>query len=530
MPKPMLNRSLLKKRIPTLLGLLVLVAGLVVGTILFSQGTGVFSPRATPETTPKLVKITNVTDRSFSVSFLTEESTTAFIKYGTEPNRLNLQAGDDRDQLYGTVKDYSIHHISASSLEQKTKYYFVIGTNNGALYDDDGKPFEVLTSVRGGTPPEAKTIFGSVTTPQGGPAAGSIVYAKLDEAGELSQLVQESGSWAIALSNARKQDGSGYASVSPNSNLILLAQGNPSSQTTTIKTTVSGFETGSNLVLGQSGGIASGTSPNPPNQGNTPPAASPSASPTVTVPPIASGSGITITPTPVLVSSESAGLLGKLLDENSTPTPTIVESKKVDLTLEGDQTVTTSQPEIVGTAPPGVVITIKVNSETQIEQQITASNTGEFALDLATLGAELEPGSHSVEYSYIDPATGQVVTETQTFTVADTSVQIAQATSPTSIPTNSPTPVSYGTDYPYGTSPTPTTNYGSDYDVTATLSPTPTTSYQDLDEQTSMPSTESGMPVSGAVETTLVLIFGGLFFIISGAWSFWIAKEMDTKE
>lgn len=529
MTKPMLNRSLLKKRIPTLLGLFVLVAGLVVGSILFSQGTGVFSPRATPETTPKLVKITNVTDRSFSVSFLTEESTTAFIKYGTEPDRLNLQAGDDRDQLYGTVKDYSVHHISASSLEQKTKYYFVIGTNNGALYDDNGEPFEVITSVRGGTPPEAKTIFGSVTTPQGGPAAGSIVYAKLDEAGELSQLVQESGSWAIALSNARKQDGSGYANISTNSTLVLLAQGNSQSQVATVKTTVGEFETGSNLVLGQSGGIASGSSPTPTKE--KPPTPTPKDStPSATMAPIASGSGIAITPTPVLVSSESAGLLSKLLDEDVSPTPTIVESKKVDLTLEGDQTVTTSQPEIVGTAPPGVVITIKVNSETQIEQQITSSGTGEFSLDLSALDVDLEPGSHSVEYSYIDPATGQVVTETQTFTVADTSVQIAQATSPTSIPTNSPTPVSYGTDYPYGTSPTPTTTYGSDHTATVSVSATPTTSYQDLDEQTSMPSTESGMPVSGAVETTLVLIFGGLFFIISGAWSFWIAKEMDTKE
>ncbi len=519
-----MKSTMLAKRIPTLLGLAVLVIGLVVGTLVFGQGTGVFSPRATPETTPKQVKTTNVTDRSFSVSFITEESTTAFIKYGTDPNRLSLQAGDDRDQLYGTVKDYNLHHISTASLEARTTYYYVIGTDQGALYDDNGEPFSVLTAARGGTPPDAKTIFGAVTTPQGGPAAGSIVYAKLEGAGELSQLVQDSGSWAIVLPTARTEDGSSYAKISSSTPLVLLTQGFPQALTSSLATTVSQFEMGYSFTLGQSGNSNASTPSLP--------------TPTPMAVTVSTTSAVMGLPTSMPISSSSAsskGKLGELLTESvpTTPTPTQTESIRVDLSVQGEQIVTTDQPTIVGSAPAGTIVSLKVNSTTSIEQQVTTNSQGQFTLDLAALGAQLEPGAHSVQYSYTDPATGNLVTETKTFTVADGTVQLAQAnTTPTPTRTTSltptPTPVAYGTDYPYGTTPTPTprvaTGSGTQTTVTPTKSPTPT---QYVSTRSGSPSTESGVPVSGSVGTTLALLFGGAFFLISGLWSFWIAKEID---
>jgi len=84
-----LNSNLLKKKIPTLIGLGVLVLGLIIGTIFFSQGTGVFAPRATPQTTPSNVQISNVSDKGFTVSFFTAEKTPGFVKYGEKPNQLN---------------------------------------------------------------------------------------------------------------------------------------------------------------------------------------------------------------------------------------------------------------------------------------------------------------------------------------------------------------------------------------------------------------------------------------------------------
>ena len=91
------------KRIPTLLGVGLLVLALILSTVFFQQGLGVFSPRATPETTPKQVRITNVTESSFSVSFLTEGEVSGAVKFGTEENSLKQTATDHRDGLSGTI-------------------------------------------------------------------------------------------------------------------------------------------------------------------------------------------------------------------------------------------------------------------------------------------------------------------------------------------------------------------------------------------------------------------------------------------
>ncbi|NCN24450.1 MAG: hypothetical protein GW945_03140, partial [Candidatus Pacebacteria bacterium] len=104
--------SLLEKRIPTFIGLGVLVIGLVVGTIFLGKGSGVFAPRAAPETTPTNVRLTNITDTSFTVSFTTSSPAIGSVKYGEVENKLKLQASDDRNQLSGSTSPFTTHHIS----------------------------------------------------------------------------------------------------------------------------------------------------------------------------------------------------------------------------------------------------------------------------------------------------------------------------------------------------------------------------------------------------------------------------------
>ena len=45
-----------------------------------------------------------------------------------------------------------------------------------------------------------------------------------------------------------------------------------------------------------------------------------------------------------------------------------------------------------------------------------------------------------------------------------------------------------------------------------------------------LPATDSAIPVSGSVGTTMALVIGGFFFIIAGAWSFWISSELHKGE
>src|SRR5260221_13594636 len=96
--------SLSKKNIPTILGLLVLFAGLIGGVFLVrSSNTNSFLPRASPQTTPKNLKIRNITDTSFTVSWITDSNTVGFVRYGTNATALSTTINDDRDQSSGST-------------------------------------------------------------------------------------------------------------------------------------------------------------------------------------------------------------------------------------------------------------------------------------------------------------------------------------------------------------------------------------------------------------------------------------------
>lgn len=540
------SKNVWKKQIPTIVGLSVLLVALVAGVFLFSQGTGVFAPRATPQTTPKNIKITNVTDNSFTVSFLTDEATSGFVKYGTESNSLNSQSSDDRDQLSGSVGTFTLHHITIKGLQPDTSYFFALGTGSRAQFDNGGTPFTVKTAQRVGTPPPvAKTIYGNILNESGGPAEGSIVFVSVDGIGEMSALVKGSGSWAVPLSNARTTDGSSYAQITDDTTLSLMVQGPTAAQTSQVTVSVADAQPVPAITLGQNT-IQVATPPEEPAinsneemvdaqmQGDTMMVdASTAQMDDQVLGPDASQSadttgGVNQLATSAPLGPDASGSAQPNTDMTGTSpatgsaatTPAVTDTAEiVDATSVAHQTVSTTQPTIKGKAAPNTVVTIKVNSETQIEQQLTTDANGDFTLDISQLEKELEPGEHSVEYSYTDPTTGQVVTKTKTFTVEGTANLLAA----TNTGTNEST-VPYGSGNPYPV--------GGTASMSASPSPTPSptaTASASISARTAQPSTASGMPQSGSVGTTMALVIGGFFFTLTGAWSFWVSQQLKEE-
>lgn len=520
MKKIAIPKKLLDKRIPTILGLLVLVVALVAGIFLLGDGPGVFAPRATPATTPKKIKITNVTDNSFTISFLTDEKTPGFIKYGTQSNSLNSQASDDRDQLSGTVSDFQMHHITVRGLQPTTSYYYTLGTGSNAKFDNNGSPFTIKTSARNGAPAAAKTIYGSVSNQAGNPADGAVVYVTLANAGEMSSLVKASGSWAIPLSNARTKDGSGYAQVTDSDTIILSVQGNILNETISHNTTVSEAQPVPTLSFGQTTPSATDTQAEiaPIKVEDETQPESPDnftfAEETITASDEAS-----YVATPILndLSDQEQSSRSALLNEITQPltsTQSATTEAKPEVTVlnlenEEAQTVTTSQPKITGKAAPNVQITIEVHSDTNIQEFITADADGNFELDIAALSKTLEPGPHEVTYSYTDPTTNEVISKTVNFTVEEPVQQLAQAEP-------------YGSGNPY-----PPETVAPEASEAAQASESADASDE---ARVSIPATDEAIPVSGSVGTTMALVFGGLFFIVSGLWSFWISHQLGKDE
>jgi hypothetical protein len=567
------EKKLGKKRIPTIIGLLLLIVSLVVGVILFGNGTGLFMPRATPETTPKNIMLSNVTDKSFTVSFFTDEETIAFVKYGTSANDIKQQASDDRDQLSGVIKPYRLHHVTVRGLEANTIYYYLLGTGSRSTFDDAGDPYQIKTAVNPGSiSPNNQTIYGTVSQANGQPGEGAIVFVALEGAGVLSTLVKSSGSWAVSLANAYNLNLNAYPDVNDESALSIKVQGSDLNSITNRLTTVADAQPVPEIVMGQEVSEVSDDlvaareellADDNFNEGDN------------------EEDETLIDDTSDLVGSESGSLdltgLGEKADEKIPPVIDFVvsdEDRTIDLTEvdeasgAGDIVVNSSQPIIKAKLPPNITVKIEVNSDTNIETVMETDANGDLVFDISSLEQELEPGNHTVVYTYIDPDTGEEVTESYDFTVSADSVDsnltsdsetrtiadseivgnetintesvnseianndvddseidsneiadeelVSNEVAETEATSNSTTSNEIAQTLPYGS--------GNPY-VPTDLTPTPATE----SARETVVSTESGTYNSGSVFGTIGLLIAGLFFVATGFWSYFLARQFENN-
>jgi len=530
------KKSFLQKQLPTILGLTILAFALI-GGIFFLGDTTVFTPRAAPEATPKNVQITNVTDAGFTVTFLTDGSTSGFVKYGTSPNSLNAQTSDDRDQLTGSIGQYQTHHITVRGLQPNTTYYYTIGTGGLARFDDDGQAFSIQTGQRNGSPGAAQTIYGNVSNGENAALAlnDMIMYAEAPDAGIMSTLVKNSGSWAIPLSNARAADGSGYATIAATDQVTLSLLLPNQGRSTVLNTTVADAQPAETIAADSAAGGSTQTA----NTNQTP---APSATPMndqmtneensesevamVDTEPAAQSSAVGgLATLATATSSDSASTANTDASSSANTTATgDTSTRDIDFTKGDNQVVVSGKPTIRGQAAPNATIRIQVNSETQINQQLVANSDGTFELDMEQLSSELEPGEHTATYSYTNPDTGEVVTETINFTVDPDATPTDNGTGGVQLAQAQASPTPFGSANPY------TLDSGSSSaSASPSASPSPATSSGSKGgTRSAVPATDSAIPVSGAVGTTVTLVLGGIFFILAGVWSFWMADQWET--
>src|SRR3990167_3047971 len=110
---------LLKKYWLVFLILPLLVIALPGGVYLATNQNSFFGI-ASPEEAPKEVKITNISDNSFSVSWVTpDKQNLGFLAYGNT-EKLGKTTNDDRDAS-GTQPRYT-HHVTLKNLLPSTLY------------------------------------------------------------------------------------------------------------------------------------------------------------------------------------------------------------------------------------------------------------------------------------------------------------------------------------------------------------------------------------------------------------------------
>ncbi len=452
-----------EKKIPTILGIL-LVLGLMSSLTLLKSGTGFFS-KAAKETSPQEVKITNITDSSFVVSWYTEKQTAGFI----EIKNLDQETFFDVRDQPGNLNKFDTHYVVVKNLNPETKYQFTINSGGRVYYEEGQKEYSVQTAgLVPGEPPKATLASGRVVTLEDEPAGGAVVYIQISDISPLSALVTDKGNWVVSLAQAYSED--------------LVARANYQEGKIVENINVQGG------AMGEAAATVFTQNDDP-------------------VPEIKLGGNYDFTD-----QKDSLDV-----GEDLSPPPSDSKLKTDDLRLEKEkpfriinpedgETITIPQPEIFGEGPRGGKVEITLESEIKYEAEIDIGGGGEWSW---TPPQSLSPGTHTLRVDYSDPDTGEKETFLRTFVLSASDEDSGPAFSSTpSGTTATPTPTLTATPQPTNT-PQPTST------SQPTKTPAPTTP-----PRKSQPSTDSGVPDSGFWEPTFILLGGSLLVFLSLAVGF----------
>ncbi len=433
------------KKIPTFLGIILLSGGILITTMLARSGV-IFQSRAGPTQTPHQVRISNVSDTSFTVTYTTEVPILGSIRYGKDAT-FGSTALDDRDQQKGTVTAYTTHYITVKNLSPTKKYFFTI-ISGETVYDNNGQPFDVTTGpVLTEKPPEQNPLAGKVVLPNGSPASASILTMILAQSQMVSVLTNNDGTYLLPLNSIRNANLSAYYRIAPSDTLhMILTDGTRNS----------------NVVV-----LASQTNPVP----------------LIT---LSQNYDFTAGQEPLSATTNataSAEALFPIFNQVSTQS----QSPKIITPGKQNEGFADQQPNFQGTAVPNSDVQITIHSIEQIQATVKANKNGSWSYRPSK---RLSPGEHTITITTRD-AFGNLKTVTQSFVIYAAGTQVSESatpsatpivtikptvtTAPTSIPTATPV-LSLTVTPPSTTSAsiTPTVNPSLTVTPSATPSATPT--------------------------------------------------------
>ncbi len=379
---------MMNKRIPSLLSIVFLASALVaIGWI--SKNALSLAGKAAGGNTPHDIRITNVTDAQFTVSYTTDESVLGTVSYGTD-NALGGLGLDDRDKQAGNPSPHHVHFITVTALQPTTAYLFTIISGNGTFLQNN-QPYTITTApTLSGKGLFAKKVTGSVGLSDGTVPQEALAYLSIDGAQPLTVLVKTNGEYNFSLTQTRLSSLATFATIADNTAVTLELQ----SATDHSKV---------NFFAGKGNPVPSVTLSK--NYDFTANGAS-----SVNTAPTASSSGF--------------------------PAVKGIQSSSVQLTTpQTQQGLSDQQPVFKGQAEPNSTVQIQIHSTQVIQTTVQTDSSGNWQFRPSST---LTPGQHTVTIIAMG-IDGITKTITRQFTVYAQGSQFA-APSVSPAATNTPTP------------------------------------------------------------------------------------------
>lgn len=215
-----------QRKIPTIVGLLLVGVLIMLFRFAFNEVSPLLT-KASEGTFPKDVTVTNVSDTTFTVSWVTTQPSTGVIRLdGISKSTLYY---DDRITASSSqsppTQQYITHMVTIRTLKPETSYEFRI-LSNGKSYQNGKVPYDVRTAPQlTGLGTTIEPSYGQITNPSGEPAEGVLVYLTLSGGQTLSTLTKQAGTWVIPLNRARTSDLTAYASPNERIDETILVRG-----------------------------------------------------------------------------------------------------------------------------------------------------------------------------------------------------------------------------------------------------------------------------------------------------------------
>lgn len=408
-----MRKSIWNHRIPTFAAIVVIVGGIFITSYLVNKGV-ITVGRASSGTAPQHVTITNSTDTSFTVSYVTTQQTVGSLKYGIDSD---ISQNQTEQSVANSTPTYA-HTITVSNLSAESSYSFTILSNGTEYKDEDGNPYNTATGIKlDQTQP--KITKGTVVHADGSSATDTLILAKSEGSQALSTKTDSQGKFTLDLGQMRTDDLTSYNTFTDNTQIEL------------------------SIYFGGDTATASFT-------------AGTAEIPTIT---LSNEYEFLQTPTPVETASVSSEL--NTVDQLQHGTISIQFPKS-------NTNLTDQRPQFKGTALPGSIVKITIQPNSNPKAQISADADGIWTFRPPS---NLSTGSHAITIETTDQA--GTLTKVQTnFTIYAQGTQVDESATPsaTVTPTRIESPTATVTPTPtvvgITTTPNPT--------ATAIALPTPT--------------------------------------------------------
>ena len=390
-----MKNQLFNKRIPTIFGIGLVILGVILTTVIVRVQTSLKS-NASASQEPQNMKITNLSDNSFTITYQTDTAATGSINYGKSKELGNIQLED---------LPKNVHSITVEKLSPGTKYYLVVISGQNTFLNN-GVPFEISTGPSISSPGDQQTIIkGKIILPDGNAPNEALAYLSTDNSQLMSTTAEKDGEFNFSLKRLRTDDLSSYLEVKKGTVLKLFAISN------SLKSTV--FFSGSENY---------------------------------SIPTITLSNDYDFTKDFAEIASKSA--------QFGFPSTTFKSEnlKPQILTPKKEQVFTDQKPQFQGTSLPNETVEIIIHSDENIQTQVKADGNGNWTYRPPT---NLSPGVHTITIKTRD-SSGILTTIMQSFTVFAADSQVSESATPSATPTQmimptltpTPTPTSIASSIP----------------------------------------------------------------------------------